>query len=69
MAGWGRCMPFAYLLRSAIDRGLRRTGVGQEETFDRAVHIVNNLSIARRAMNPGGTDIRRMTSNIETGHS
>ncbi|MGF6604439.1 hypothetical protein P3T23_009194, partial [Paraburkholderia sp. GAS448] len=26
----GRFMPFSYLLRSAIDRGLRRTGFGPE---------------------------------------
>ena len=29
----GRFMPFAYMLLSVIDRGLRRTGFGHERTF------------------------------------
>ncbi|QIE26666.1 hypothetical protein SBC1_40580 (plasmid) [Caballeronia sp. SBC1] len=36
-------MPFAYLLRSAILRGLRRPGFGQFETLDGASQIRNNL--------------------------
>jgi hypothetical protein len=30
----GRFMPFAYLLQSEIDRGLRRTEFGQFRTVD-----------------------------------
>ncbi|MFK4449044.1 hypothetical protein ABH943_009089, partial [Caballeronia udeis] len=39
----GRLMPFPYLLQSAIDRGLRRTGFGHERSFDTDHHIGNNL--------------------------
>jgi hypothetical protein len=39
----GRIMPFAYPLRSAIDRGPRRTGFGQFETFDTDSGIADNL--------------------------
>jgi hypothetical protein len=30
----GRLMPFTYSLQSAIDRGLRRTGLGHNRPFD-----------------------------------
>ena len=37
----GRFMPFAYMLLSVIDRGLRRTGFGHEGTLDmRAIQYV-----------------------------
>jgi GNAT superfamily N-acetyltransferase len=38
----GRFIPFAYLWRSLIDRGLRRTGFGPERTFDIKAEFVDN---------------------------
>jgi hypothetical protein len=46
--GW--CMPLAYVLRSAIGRGLRRTGCGQERTFDVAARIADNLAYSLRVL-------------------
>ena len=41
----GRFMPFPYLLQSAIDRGLRRTGFDPEETVDIPLRIVDNFPV------------------------
>jgi hypothetical protein len=41
-------MPLAYVSRSAIGRGLRRTGCGQEWTFDNFVRIVDNPKMSAR---------------------